>query len=221
VLPSSSASLPRIEQLSVCRVMHPSMHSHQHTSQSRLLRHISSKPRQTRNRSTAACTATSSVPHASAPAARQPTPELLPVLDDPWEDAKWTRYKWTVYRGIAYDLTSFMERHPAGSWLLNLALGRDCTALFESYHLRPDVAIARLKQLPTLDGFPVQAVPQSPRPNDSELYVAIRERVRREVFQGQVLLVLFVDGDSSSRHLQSLKTLKFQGYYFLSKFLNC
>ena len=27
----------------------------------------------------------------------------------------------------------------AGSWLLNLAIGRDCTALFESYHLRPEV----------------------------------------------------------------------------------
>lgn len=37
--------------------------------------------------------------------------------------------------------------HPAaqaGSWLLNLALGRDCTALFESYHLRPEVGGAGL-----------------------------------------------------------------------------
>jgi cytochrome b involved in lipid metabolism len=44
-----------------------------------------------------------------------------------------------VYRGTAYDLTAFVDRHPAGSWLINLALGRDCTALFESYHLRPEV----------------------------------------------------------------------------------
>jgi fatty acid desaturase (delta-4 desaturase) len=36
-----------------------------------------------------------------------------------------------------------------------------------------------------LEGFPVAAVPQAPYPNDSELYNAIRERVRREVFKGQ------------------------------------
>jgi fatty acid desaturase (delta-4 desaturase) len=104
--------------------------------------------------------------------------------EDPWNDAKWQQYKWTVYRGTAYDLTSFMKRHPAGSWLLNLAIGRDCTALFESYHLRPEVATARLQMLPKLEGFPVAAVPRSPYPNDSELYCAIRERVRKEVFKG-------------------------------------
>jgi hypothetical protein len=27
----------------------------------------------------------------------------------------------------------------AGAWLVKLAVGRDCTALFESYHLRPEV----------------------------------------------------------------------------------
>lgn len=91
-----------------------------------------------------------------------------------------------VYRGVAYDLTKFVDKHPAGSWLINLSLGRDCTALFESYHLRPDVAVARLKTLPTLPDFPVAAVPQAPRPNDSDLYNTIRERVRTEVFKGQV-----------------------------------
>jgi len=89
-----------------------------------------------------------------------------------------------VYRGVAYDLTSFIDRHPAGSWLINLAIGRDCTALFESYHLRPEVAVAHLKRLPVLDGFPVDAVPRAPCPNDSELYNAIRERVKKEVFKG-------------------------------------
>jgi acyl-lipid (7-3)-desaturase (Delta-4 desaturase) len=103
---------------------------------------------------------------------------------DPWSDPKWQRHKWTVYRGQAYDLTSFMKRHPAGSWLLNLAVGRDCTALFESYHLRPEVAAARLGMLPKLEGFPVDAIPRAPYPNDSELYNAIRDRVRKEVFKG-------------------------------------
>lgn len=109
-----------------------------------------------------------------------------PRIEDPWEDTKWSQYKWTIYRGDAYDLTSFLDRHPGGNWLLNLAVGRDCTALFESYHLRPDVATAHLRRLPKLEGFPVGAVPVAPRPNDSDLYNTIRERVRTEVFRGEV-----------------------------------
>lgn len=93
--------------------------------------------------------------------------------------------KWTVYRGVAYDLTKFIDMHPAGAWLVRLAIGRDATALFESYHLRPEVAAARLRRLPVLQDFPVNAVPRSPRPNDSDLYNTLRERVRAEVFQGK------------------------------------
>lgn len=62
------------------------------------------------------------------------------MVGNPWTDEKWAGYKWTVYRGVAYDLTSFIEKHPAGNWLIRLGLGRDCTALFESYHLRPEVS---------------------------------------------------------------------------------
>lgn len=96
------------------------------------------------------------------------------ALLSPWTDPKWLQYKWTVYRGVAYDLTSFIDRHPAGNWLINLAIGRDCTGLFESYHLRPRVASEQLKRLPVLQDFPVDAVPSSPYPNDSELYNTIR-----------------------------------------------
>ena len=84
----------------------------------------------------------------------------VPSGGDPWEDEKWQQYKWTVYRGVAYDLTSFLDRHPAGNFLIRLAIGRDCTALFESYHLRPEVAVAHLKRLPVLEGFPVDTVPR-------------------------------------------------------------
>jgi hypothetical protein len=103
-------------------------------------------------------------------------PDSQPVTSggDPWEDEKWTQYKWTVYRGQAYDLTPYLARHPGGRWLLNLAIGRDCTALFESSHLRPEVATKAFDRLPKLEGFPVDAVPRSPYPNDSELYNAIR-----------------------------------------------
>lgn len=139
------------------------------------------------------CPRVSTVMHIAAPERATATDEpvlvpeqTLPQLEDPWEDPKWTKYKWTVFRGEAYDLTDFIDRHPAGNWLINLSLGRDCTALFESYHLRPEVAVARLKKLPTIPDFPIAAVPKSPRPNDSELYNAIRDRVRKEVFKGQV-----------------------------------
>ena len=65
-----------------------------------------------------------------------------------------------------------------------MAVGRDCTALFESYHLRPEVAVSMLKRLPTLPDVPVDAVPRSPYPNDSDFYNTVRERVRTEVFRG-------------------------------------
>lgn len=90
-----------------------------------------------------------------------------------------------MYRGTAYDLTPYLDRHPGGRWLLNLAIQRDCTALFESSHLRPEVAAAMLNRLPLLHGFPIDAVPRAPYPNDSELYRSIRKRVREEVFKGQ------------------------------------
>ena len=63
-------------------------------------------------------------------------------------------------------------------------MGRDATALVESYHLRPEVATGRFAKLPQLPDFPVAAVPRSPRPNDSELYNSIRQRVRDELFGG-------------------------------------
>ena len=111
--------------------------------------------------------------------------EPLDTSRNPWTDEEWRGVKWTVYRGVAYDLTKFIDAHPAGAWLVRLAIGRDATALFESYHLRPEVAAARLRRLPVLENFPVAAVPRSPRPNDSDLYNTLRDRVRAEVFQGR------------------------------------
>jgi hypothetical protein len=81
-----------------------------------------------------------------------PAPPYHPVL----------LLQWTVYRGKAYDLASFIPHHPGGEWLINLALGRDATALFESYHLRCEVAAAVFGKLPVLEGFPVEQVPRAP-----------------------------------------------------------
>ncbi|KAK3246002.1 hypothetical protein CYMTET_44453 [Cymbomonas tetramitiformis] len=106
------------------------------------------------------------------------------AVEDPWQDEKWTSRQWTVFRGKAYDLEPYMKKHPGGSWLINLALQRDCTALFESYHLRPDIANAVISRLPEISDFPIAAVPRAPYPNDSELYNTIRERARVELFNG-------------------------------------
>lgn len=100
-------------------------------------------------------------------------PSRLPLLADPGRRRHLSPLTHR-YRGVAYDLTAFMDRHPAGASLLRLAIGRDCTALFESYHLRPEVAVARLQRLPRLEDFPVDAVPRAPYPNDSPIYNAIR-----------------------------------------------
>ncbi len=40
---------------------------------------------------------------------------------------------WYVH-GKAYQLEAFMSKHPGGAHALSLGQGRDCTALFESYH---------------------------------------------------------------------------------------
>lgn len=57
-------------------------------------------------------------------------------------------------------------------------------ALFESYHLRHDIAVQTFNKLPVLEDFPVDAVPQAPYPGDSQLYLDIKQRVRKELFDG-------------------------------------
>lgn len=47
--------------------------------------------------------------------------------ETPWTDPKYQGIKWTIYRGVAYDITNFLDRHPGGQWLINLAVGRDAT----------------------------------------------------------------------------------------------
>ena len=41
---------------------------------------------------------------------------------------------WWIH-GNGYDLSRFVERHPGGKEAILLGRGRDCTALFESYHI--------------------------------------------------------------------------------------
>ena len=39
-----------------------------------------------------------------------------------------------VIDGVEYDITDFMQRHPGGSDMLMLAVGRDASVMFHSYH---------------------------------------------------------------------------------------
>ncbi|CAM9961812.1 unnamed protein product [Heterosigma akashiwo] len=41
--------------------------------------------------------------------------------------------QWKIH-GECYDLTEFVDRHPGGKAAIELGRGRECTALFESYH---------------------------------------------------------------------------------------
>ena len=88
----------------------------------------------------------------------------------------------TVIRGKAYDITDFLKTHPGGESLLSQAIGRDATSLFESYHLRDEIADQMLKKLPVIAEIPswVEMDP-GPFPNDSEFYRVVKQRVRKEV----------------------------------------
>jgi hypothetical protein len=39
-----------------------------------------------------------------------------------------------MIHGVNFDLSDFVHRHPGGIEAIELGRGRDCTALFESYH---------------------------------------------------------------------------------------
>mmetsp|Transcript_89027 Transcript_89027/g.252320 ORF Transcript_89027/g.252320 Transcript_89027/m.252320 type:complete len:550 (+) Transcript_89027:73-1722(+) len=44
---------------------------------------------------------------------------------------------WTIH-GKRYDMSSWVKNHPGGAWAIDLGRNRDCTGLFESYHIFAD-----------------------------------------------------------------------------------
>jgi hypothetical protein len=44
-----------------------------------------------------------------------------------------SKHLWIIH-GVTYDLSDYVAHHPGGAEALRLGQGRDCTALFESYH---------------------------------------------------------------------------------------
>jgi len=64
--------------------------------------------------------------------------------------------KYTVIRNKIYDVTEFAKVHPGGEHMMSLAVGRDSTVMFESYHIRETMAKHRLTQLPVLEGVTIE-----------------------------------------------------------------
>ena len=54
----------------------------------------------------------------------------------------------TTIEGTEYDITNFIKNHPGGEMMAQLAVGRDSTYLFWSYHINQEHAKSVLKKLP-------------------------------------------------------------------------
>lgn len=63
------------------------------------------------------------------------SPGKLPAISAGAKDDKLVceSHLWRIH-GNAYDLSPFVDKHPGGQFAILSARGRDCTALFESYH---------------------------------------------------------------------------------------
>jgi len=67
--------------------------------------------------------------------------------------------EWTIH-GKRYNLKSFYDQHPGGSWVLRAAKGSDCTGLFESCH----TFIDRKVLLGMLDRFEIKDGVEASKP---------------------------------------------------------
>jgi Cytochrome b5-like Heme/Steroid binding domain len=95
---------------------------------------------------------------------------------------------WTIH-GVEYDMRDFVSRHPGGEQAILLGQGRDCTALFESYHPftgQHRVVLQRYRQPAGETKGPARtdqqstlAVPRAPTesPARDEFYEVLCERV--------------------------------------------
>mmetsp|Transcript_40640 Transcript_40640/g.107446 ORF Transcript_40640/g.107446 Transcript_40640/m.107446 type:complete len:684 (+) Transcript_40640:69-2120(+) len=99
--------------------------------------------------------------------------------------------RYVIIRGTAYDVTNF--NHPGGKHMLDLAIGRDATIMFESMHVRTELAEAMLKKVPQAPAvgelqkqgytFDQGGAEGWSTPSQSELYQTIRKRIIQEVLE--------------------------------------
>src|SRR5690348_5755340 len=91
------------------------------------------------------------------------------ALTSPSEGRKYTRIGDNVY-----DITDFIDKHPGGFDLLSLAVDRDATIMFDTYHFRRKVVTSKLSTLPIVKDYSIPKV-DYPYPSESSLYQAICE----------------------------------------------
>ena len=133
-------------------------------------------------------------------------------MEDPWNDLKW---KDAVDR-----LPRRRVRHEA---LLRQAPRRQLAPkplhrprLHRPHRVLPpppEVSDARFRSLPVLEDFPVDAVPKSPRPNDSPLYNSIRERVRKELFPQEGKAMHRTGGDRAAATILGFAAFAYTLYF--------
>eukprot|EP00928_Gymnodinium_smaydae_P012377 TRINITY_DN14494_c0_g1_i2.p1 TRINITY_DN14494_c0_g1~~TRINITY_DN14494_c0_g1_i2.p1 ORF type:complete len:703 (-),score=112.02 TRINITY_DN14494_c0_g1_i2:261-2369(-) len=125
--------------------------------------------------------------------------------------------RYIVIRGDAYDITNF--QHPGGLHMTDLAVGRDATIMFESAHVRLEVAEKLLATLPKFkreeiekDGFDFGPKVDFPTPSQSNLYQILRKRVIEEVLKPRGM----ASGNISSRGVPAWHFLTVIGAWLLS-----
>jgi len=118
-------------------------------------------------------------------------PSCTPELSAPTttEDIRAKR-KFIIIRGQTYDVTDF--QHPGGQHMMDLAIGRDATVMFESAHIRDEKPEKFLKALPK--GPAIQELEKVgysfdrpsetwATPSQSQLYNTLRKRINEEVLK--------------------------------------
>lgn len=113
--------------------------------------------------------------------------ELQESPSEEYSETCW-KQRYIVIRDQAYDITEF--KHPGGIHMIDLGVGRDATVMFESAHLRIDVAEKALASLPKFSveelkkkGYDFGRKETYPTPSKSTLYETIRKRVLDEVLK--------------------------------------
>ena len=78
----------------------------------------------------------------------------------------------SIIRGNEYDLRPFVELHPGGKRLIASGVGRDCTALFDSYHVWNDAHHRMLEKYRVGTSMPTISSTSEP------FYLDVQRRVR-------------------------------------------
>lgn len=89
---------------------------------------------------------------------------------------------WTIH-GNEYDLSDFVKRHPGGEEAILLGRGRDCTALFESYHPFTNHHRNVLKKYKPKNTTKSKVTTQNENESVDQFYEILKERVTQTLIE--------------------------------------